>query len=123
MRKYGKSPELLKCHHTRDLEMDIPYDEAFDLCLEAVKSLKCKITEANRNFGKIVGIKPTKIPLDWVFNQDLITIELRRTDDERIGIKISSQLYPHPPGEYYVDYGSNLENVERIADLLKKHIK
>jgi len=44
-RKYGKSPELLKCNHTRELEIDIPYDEAFELCLKAVKSLKCSIRE------------------------------------------------------------------------------
>lgn len=121
-RKYGRSPELLRCYHTRELEMDVPYDEAFDLCLKAVKSLKCKIRETNRNLGRIVAIKPTKVPLDWVFNQDLITIELRRIDDKRTGIKISSQLYPHPPTEYYVDYGSNLENIERIVSLLKEEM-
>ncbi len=119
-RKYGRSPELLKCHHTRELEIDMPYDEAFDLCIKAVKSLKCKIREENRNLGKIIAIKPTKVPLDWIFNQDLITIELRRLDG-RTKIRISSQLYPHPPTEYYVDYGSNLENVEKIVDMLLKH--
>ena len=102
--------------------MDIPYDEAFDLCLKAVKSLKCKVREADRNLGKIVAIKPTKVPLDWVFNQELITIELQKLNS-RTGIKISSQLYPYPPTEYYVDYGSNLENVERIVSLLKEETK
>lgn len=94
-RKYGRSPELLKCHHTRELEIDMPYDEAFDLCIKAVKSLKCKIREENRNLGKML--------------------------DGRTKIRISSQLYPHPPTEYYVDYGSNLENVEKIVDMLLKH--
>ncbi len=113
--------ELLKCHHTREIEVDIPYDEAFDLCLKAVKSLKCRIREANRNLGKIMAIKLTKVPLDWLFNQDLITVELQKLDG-RTRIKISSQLYPYPATEYYIDYGSNLENVERLVDLLKKEL-
>ncbi len=121
-RKYGKSSELLKCYHTREIEIDIPYDEAFDLCLKAVKSLKCNIREANRNLGKIMAIKPTKVPLDWLFNQDLITVELQKLDG-RTRIKISSQLYPYPTTEYYIDYGSNLENVEKIVDFLKSSLK
>ena len=47
-RKYGKSPEFLKSHQTKELELPIPYDKAFDLCLEAVKSFKrVKIKEMN----------------------------------------------------------------------------
>lgn len=122
-KKYGSSPELLKCHHTRSLELLISYDEAFDLCVNAVKSLKrCKIKEANRNLGKIVAVKPTKVWLDWLFNQDLITIELSKIDSGKTGVKISSRLYPDPPTEYYVDYGSNFENVERIVDFLKRNV-
>jgi len=123
-RKYGRSAELLKSHHTRELELPVPYDKAFDLCINAVKSLKkCEIRESNRHLGRIVAIKPSKVPLDWIYNRDLITIELRRIDDSRTNVKISSRLFPQPPSEYYVDYGSNLENVEKISEILENYIK
>ena len=122
--RYGKSVELLKSHHTKELELPIPYDKAFDLCVSAVKSLKkCEIRELNHPLGKIVAIKPSKVPLDWVYNQDLITIELRRINDSRTNVKILSRIFPEPPSEYYVDYGSNLENVEKILEFLLKNIK
>ena len=123
-RKYGRSAELLKSHHTRELELPVPYDKAFDLCINAVKSLKkCEIQESNRHLGRIVAIKPSKVPLDWIYNRDLITIELRRIDDGKTNVKISSRLFPQPPSEYYVDYGSNLENVEKISEMLENYIK
>jgi len=123
-RKHGKSPGLLKSNQTKDLELSIPYDKAFELCISSVKSLKkVKIKELNRHLGKIVAIKPSKIPLDWVYNRDIITIELRRIDDSRTSVRISSKPFPDPPSEYYIDYGSNLENVEKISEYLTKNAR
>ncbi len=110
------------CVHTRKIRLGIPYDKAFDICVEAVKSLNCKVKEENRCVGKIVGIKPTKVPLDWLFNQDLITIKLRKVG-ETTEVDVTSQLYPYTPIKYYVDYGSDFENVEKILKFIKNKIK
>ena len=115
-RRYGKSEELLKAHHTREVELSLPYDDAFDRCIEALKSLKsCEIQE-NRHSGKIVAKKPSNIPLLYKY-PDLITIELYRVGDSRTKVKISSRPFFH---HVSVDYGSNLENVEKITSFLKK---
>lgn len=121
-RKYGKSPEFLKSHQTKELELPIPYDKAFDLCLEAVKSFKrVEIKEMNKHLGRIVALKQTKIPLDW--HRDIITIKLIHVDNNRTHIRISSKPFPDPPSEYYVDYGSNLENVNMILEYLNDQLK
>ena len=122
--KYGRVEGLLKSHYTKEIKLPIPYDKAFDICVDAVKSLKkCKIWELNRNLGRIVAIKPSKVPLDWTYNRDLITIELRRINDNKTNVKISSRIFPEPPSKYYVDYGSNLENVEKITEFLLRNIQ
>ncbi len=116
-----KQSQSLKSHHMQEVELPIPYDRAFDLCVNAVKSLKnCKIQELSSE--KIVAVKPTKVPLDWIYNRDIITIELLRVDDNRTNVKISSRLFPDPPSKYYADYGSNLENIEKISEFLLKNV-
>jgi hypothetical protein len=115
-RRYGKSKELLKAHHTREVELSLPYDDAFDRCEEALKSLKCREIQENRYSGKIVAKKPPKIPILYKY-PDLITIELYRVGDSRTKVKISSRPFFH---HVSVDYGSNLENVEKITSFLKK---
>jgi hypothetical protein len=115
-RRYGKSEELLKVHHTREVELSLSYDDAFDRCIEALKTLKsCEIQE-NRHSGKIIAKKPPKIPFLCKY-PDLITIELYRVGDNRTKVKVSSRPFFH---HVYVDYGSNLENVEKITSFLKK---
>ncbi len=115
----GGSKNLLKSYHMRELELPVPYDRAFDLCMDAVRSLdKCEIRKSDRRLGRIVAVKPTKVPLDWIYNRDLITVELHKIDDGRTSVKVSSRIFPDPPSGHYVDYGSNLENVGKISEFL-----
>ncbi len=117
-KKYGNY-EWLKTHHEREIVLSMPYDDAFNLCLEVVKTLKrCKIQEENRRTGKITAMRRPKIP-SWRY-VDLITVELRRIDENKTSVKISSRPM------YYraldIDFGSNLENVEEILSSLKKYV-
>ncbi len=48
---------------------------------------------------------------------DVISFEVHRIDDDRTQVKVSSR--PAVPTTL-VDYGKNLENVERIISFLKK---
>ncbi len=84
----------------------MPYDDAFNLCLEAVKNLKrCKIQEENRRTGKITAMRWPKIP-NWRY-VDLITVKLRRMDENRTSVRISSRPMFYRGNN--IDFGSNLE--------------
>ncbi len=59
-----------------------------------------------------------KIP-NWRY-VDLITVELRRIDENRTSVKISSRPMFYRATD--IDFGSNLENVEEILSFLKNYV-
>jgi hypothetical protein len=104
----------LGVHHVRSIELALPYDEAFDLCIESLRSIrKCRIQEEDRLRGKIVA----RTGITWKTWGDVITFELRRIEGNRTLVTVSSRPVVRTT---LVDYGKNLENVERICSFLKE---
>jgi len=111
---YGKSEEAMGVYHIRNVELMLPYDKAFDLCVEALSMIKnCKVQDEDRSQGKILG----KAGKTWKTFGDTISFELTKIGNE-IQIEVSSR--PTVPTTL-VDYGKNLENVNKIEGFLKAH--
>jgi hypothetical protein len=111
---YRKSKDITNVRHSRNIELQLSYDKAFNLCIESLKIFKkYKIKEENYSYGKIVAITG----MTWKSWGEVISFDVHKTDNNRIQIIISSK--PVLPTTL-VDYGKNLENVERIVVFLKE---
>ena len=101
-------------HQTRKVEVNYPYRKTFQLCLEAIKELgNCKIrkTDSSR------GIIEARTGISLRTYGDNISFEIQQLDNERTQVEISSRPMWWPT---IVDYGRNLENVEKIKSFLQE---
>ena len=113
----GKSEEATSVHHVRSVELRLPYDKAFNLCIESLSLLKkYRIIEEDRSQGKIVA----KTGMTWKSWGEVITFEVGEIGNDRTQIEVSSRPAVRTT---LVDYGKNLENVKTIIFFLKKHAK
>jgi hypothetical protein len=56
--------------------------------------------------------------MTWKTFGDVISFEVRKIDNDRTQIKVSSRPAVR---RTLVDYGKNLENMEKISSFLKEH--
>jgi len=102
-------------HQVRNVELLLPYDKAFDLCVESLSlTKKCEIQDENRSQGKIFA----KAGTTWKTWGDVISFEIRKTGNDRIQVEVSSRP---AMSTTLVDFGKNLENVETIVGFLNAH--
>ena len=109
----GNFEESLGVCHVRNLEIDLPFDEVFNLCIDSLELIKkCKVMKEDRVLGNIIA-KAGMTRKTW---GDLITFNLRKNRDGRILIELSSR----PSWSLtVVDFGKNLENIEIIVNYIK----
>ncbi len=108
----GESEEALGVHHVRRVELRLPYEEAFDLCISSLNAVKKgRIRREDRPSGRIEA----KAGMTWVSWGEVISFDLRRIDENRTRVEVSSRPVLRTT---LVDLGKNLENVERIAGTL-----
>ncbi len=112
---YIISEETSGVHHTRAFVVYLPYDMTFDLCLNSLITItKCQVKSVDWQRGIIIARKG----MDWLTTGDVISFKIRRIDRNRTDIQVSSKpLIPTA----IVDYGSNLDNVERISSFISAH--
>ena len=109
-----KSKNVMDIHQVRSVEMKLLYDKVFDLCIESLRLIrKCRIVEENRSQGKIIA----RTGITWKSWGEIITFDIRKMNDV-IQVEISSRPVVRTT---LVDYGKNLENVEKIASFLEEH--
>jgi hypothetical protein len=106
----GKFKGALGVYHIREVELKLPYDETFDLCLEAVLIRSGHVQQQDQEKGRIEA--KTIIKQSW---GELITFNIKRIDDKLTTVEVSSQ----PLRRMLTDRGINLENVETIVAFLK----
>ena len=112
---FGTSEEAMGVHHVRNVELRLPYDKAFDLCIESLNLIKkCKIQKEDLSQGEI----DARAGMTWRTFGDVISFEVRKIGDDRIQVEVSSRPAVRAT---LVDYGKNLENVEQIAGFLNAH--
>ncbi len=96
------------------MELRLLYDQAFDLCLSSVRAVrKGKIRGKDRPLGRI----DLKAGMTWKTWGEVISFDLRRMDENRTRVEVSSGPALRTT---LVDYGKNLENVERIMGFLTR---
>lgn len=112
---YSDSKNKMGVHHLRNIELRLSYDMAFDLCIESLCRIKkCTIRKEDRSGGRLTA----KAGMTWKTFGDIISFELHRTGDDRIRIQVSSRPLQQTT---LVDFGKNLDNVERIVEFLNTH--
>ena len=111
----GKSEGAMGVHHVRSVELRLPYDKAFELCVESLSTIKrCTIRNEERAQGKILA----RAGINWKTWGDVLSFELRDRGDEGTQIEISSRPAIRVT---FVDFGKNLDNVEKISGFLNAH--
>ena len=102
-------------HHVRSVELRLPYDKAFELCVESLSTIKrCTIRNEERAQGKILA----RAGINWKTWGEVLSFELRHRGDEGTQIEISSRPAIRVT---FVDFGKNLDNVEKISGFLNAH--
>ena len=100
--------------HSKEIEVSLPYDKAFDLCIESLKLIKrCNVEKEDRSKGEIVA----KTGVSWKSWGELITFKIEK-NGEKVKIKVKSEPVLKTT---LIDYGKNFENVEKITSFLEKH--
>ncbi len=113
---YGVTEETLGVQHVRDIDLEMPYDKAFDLCLSCLYLMQeVTVRQENRSTGEILA----KTGGAWKTAGDQIAISVKKVDDSHTRVTVSSR----PAWRWtIVDNGRNLANVERIRGYLRSQI-
>ena len=97
------------------IELQCSYDEAFNLCISALNSVKggARISDMDRSLGFIVA-KTGQTMKSW---GEIITFNIREVNN-KVKIEVISKPRIRPQ-LLVLDYGKNYENVKKIADFLE----
>jgi len=116
IKRKGLSDEETQVHQICEIELSLPYDEAFRLCLKSLDLFKKhKIKENNFSQGKIVvEIRITST----FFGIIVISFYIARISSSKTHIKISSK--PKIPTAL-IDLGANYNTVKKIEQFLKEN--
>jgi len=108
-----KSEESMRTCQVRNIELPLPYDSAFDLCIRSLDLIsRCKVREEDRSRGRITA----RSSINWKTWGDTISFEITRRSNETTAVKITSRPTSRST---IVDYGKNLENVKTIVSFLE----
>ena len=108
------SEESMATCQVRNIELPLPYDRAFDLCIKSLSLIsRCRVQEEDRSQGKIMA----RSSVNWKTWGDTISFEITGISDEKTAVKVSSRSTARST---IVDYGKNLENVKTIVSFLEK---
>jgi hypothetical protein len=116
------SDETLDAHQTRELDLNVPYDNAYDFCLKFIQLMrKGRIKTEDRSKGIIVA----KIGMKLKRNPCIILFKLQKTNNAITHIEVSSK--PSIPiiniSSIIVDGGTSLEYVTLILNFLNREEK
>ena len=109
-----KPEEAQKVRHVREIELQFPHNDAFNVCCESLASIQCcAIEKKDLSQGKIVAKAGTSLR-SW---GEVITFDIEQVDAWRTRVRVSSK--PSIPTTI-IDWGKNLENVQKIAQYLRE---
>ena len=111
------SPKALGTEHVRRLMVEIPYDQAFDLCLASASALRnAKIDEQDRQRGQLT----LKTGSSWRSFGERIDLEVTSVATDRCLVRVCSRP---AVGTTMLDFGKNLDNVERLIRFLEYRLQ
>ena len=110
---YAKSDdEAMGVHHIRNIELPLGYGRVFDLCIASLNVIKkCKIRKEERSEGNI----EVKTGITWKSFGERISFNICEINDSKTQVKVSSRPAIRTA---VVDFGRNLDNVEKIIGFL-----
>ena len=108
----GKRPGALQVHQTRSIRLKLPYDQTFDLCLEALLIRGGTIYLEKPEQGKIAA----RTGVNIYSGRSIIYLDVDKLGDGTSEVTISSKPAVRIA---VIDMGGNLENVTNIAAFLK----
>jgi len=110
----NRSAESMGTFYVQNIELRLPYDRAFDLCVRSLDLIrKCRIQEEDRSRGTIIA----KSSVNWKTWGDTVSFDISETDNDSTAIRVSSRP---TAWSTLVDYGKNLENVKTIVSFLER---
>ncbi|MDD2889161.1 MAG: hypothetical protein PHE49_00790 [bacterium] len=97
--------------HIRNMELNIPYDKTFELCLASPGFIKkYNVINAEPAEGRI------KVEIGKL-NKNMILFDIQKIDNKRTQVKILTKPVEK---SIIMDSGLNLENIEKITRFLKE---
>ncbi len=99
----------------RELMLRVPYDEAMRRCLASLSEIAgYRLQEVSHSYGKIVAM----VPSTWTHLGQIISFTVAEQGNDAVRVKlVSKPLFT----AVRVDFGRNLQNVERIGAYLRAH--
>jgi hypothetical protein len=98
---------------SQDVGLDIPYEEAFKKCIDAIFSLGAKINLEDKKSGLLKA----RGPITWSSWGQVIEISLKKTEEGKTWVTVSSK--PWLPFQIS-DRGENQNNIKQVVEFLKK---
>lgn len=117
LRQRGFTPtaQNLAVVHRRAISLRLPYSQAFDRCREALSRLpRTAIQQEDRSIGILVA----RCGTTWASWGERIVLYLQPEADGTTRVAFNSRPILRST---IIDYGKNLENVERIWSCLVSH--
>ncbi|RJQ52228.1 MAG: hypothetical protein C4526_08520 [Nitrospiraceae bacterium] len=109
-----KSGESMGTCQVREIQLPLPYDRTFDLCIDSLKLIRrCRVREEDRSQGKIVA----RSAINWKTWGDTVSFDITGISSGITAVKVTSRPTSRST---IVDYGKNLENVKTIISFLEK---
>ena len=106
--------EVHKVHHVREIELPLPFNDAFNLCNESLTLFdRCAIVKKDLSQGKIVAERGPSLRSMG----EVISFDIQQTNVWQTRIMLSSKP---PLRTTIIDFGRNLKNVEKIAQYLRE---
>lgn len=110
--KYNEK-DVLNVYHIRNIELQLPYDRTFDLCVLSLNLIeKRKIQNEDRSQGKIEARN------GMLLGRNVVSFNVNKMDDNRTQVEVLSKPVFRPT---LIDFENrNLDNVTKIIEFLKK---
>ncbi len=107
--------EAAMVRQRRELTLPLPPAEAYTLCLRSLETIpNCMLPTQNAAVGRITA----RTGVSWRSWGDEIAFQLYSEEGTSTRVEITSRPVVRTT---LVDFGKNLENVEKIAEFLRQH--
>lgn len=102
--------------HQREIRLSLPYEQAFNICKEAINQLS-RITFKQEDYSTGTLIANSRIT--WSSFGEQIIFNIDAIDDNKTQVRFTSRPLVSTTK---FDYGKNLENIERIRHYLMSYV-
>jgi len=109
----GDSEEDYNVKQSKEIEIPVSYDKAYELCIKSLDKLKKPEITTKDYYEGIITAKTGKTWDTW---GDTVSFKLTKTTNSTTNIIVSSE----PTHYQVVDYGKNLGNVNNIISFLEE---